>query len=92
MRVRTTEQAPVLRPGNLPDQYNGVPFRSDFKLAGTFPLPYDVTLSATLNSLPGRVQGDLNLIDETLPLNWLITRGTTYADGTLVIRAWCSRR
>ena len=71
--------------GNLPDRYNSVPFRSDFKVAGTFPLPYDVTVSATLNSLPGRVQGDLNRIDETLPLNWLITRGTTYADGTLVI-------
>ena len=37
------------------------------------------------NSTPGRGQGDLIRVDEQLPTNWLITRSTTNADGTLVI-------
>ena len=71
--------------GNLPDRYNAVPFRSDFKFAVTYPLAYEVQISMVINSLPGRQQGDLQRIDETLPINWLISRSTTNADGTLVI-------
>ena len=71
--------------GNLPSMYNSVPYRSDFKFAFTHPLPYDLNVSMGYNDLPGRTFGDLVLIDELLPVNWLITRGTTYADGTPVI-------
>jgi len=71
--------------GNLPGQYNSVPFRSDFKLAMNYPLPYDFSASFAYNSLPGRSQGDLVRVDEELPINWLVSRSTTYADGTPVI-------
>ncbi len=70
---------------SLPSLYNSVPYRSDFKFAITYPVPYDFNLSMTFQSQPGRQQGDLVRIDEVLPINWLISRTTTNADGTLVI-------
>ncbi|MGE3510965.1 MAG: carboxypeptidase regulatory-like domain-containing protein [Vicinamibacterales bacterium] len=64
---------------NLPNEYNGVPFRTDFKLAGSYPLPWwDVQLSATFTSMPGRSAGNLVEIDQVLPINWLISRTTRY--------------
>jgi hypothetical protein len=71
--------------GNIPSPFDGPPFLSDFKFAITYPVPYGVNLSLGFNSTPGRGQGDLIRVDEQLPTNWLITRSTTNADGTLVI-------
>ena len=71
--------------GNLPSMYSGVPFRTDFKFAFTYPLPHGFNVSMGYNDMPGRTFGDLVRIDELLPINWLITPSTTYADGTPVI-------
>ena len=68
--------------GNLPSDYNSLPWRSDLKLAGSYPLPYDIQVSANFTSMPGRNKGDLVRIDEILPINWNISRGTRYtSDG-----------
>ena len=64
--------------GNLPSDYNSLPWRSDLKLAGSYPLPYDIQVSANFTSMPGRNKGDLVRIDEILPINWNISRGTRY--------------
>ena len=64
--------------GNLPSDYNRLPWRSDLKLAGSYPLPYDIQVSANFTSMPGRNKGDLVRIDEILPINWNISRGTRY--------------
>ncbi len=57
----------------------GVPFRSDLKLAGSYPLPFwGIQLSATFTSEPGRTTGNLVTADELLPISWLITRTTRY--------------
>jgi len=63
---------------NLPAAYEGVPFRSDLKLAGSYGIPGGIRLSAKFTSVPGRTSGDLDRIDEILPINWLISRTTRY--------------
>ena len=63
---------------NLSSPYEGVPFRSDFKLAGSYTVPYGILLSAKFTSVPGRTSGDLDRIDELLPINWNISRTTRY--------------
>jgi carboxypeptidase family protein len=63
---------------NLPSRYHGVPFRRDFKLAGNYTIPFGILLSAKFTSVPGRTSGDLDLIDELLPINWNISRTTRY--------------
>jgi hypothetical protein len=62
---------------DLPSQYSGVPFRTQFKLAGTYPLPGGVQASVNFTSMPG---GTTNH-DIRLPINWLITPGTRYTAG-----------
>ena len=64
--------------GNFPSMYKQLPFRSDLKLAASYPLPYDVQISANMTSMPGRNKGDLVRIDEILPINWNIGRKTRY--------------
>jgi len=63
---------------NLPAAYS-VPFRSDFKLAGSYPLPWwGIGVSATFTSEPGRPTTNLVNVDELLPINWLVTPTTRY--------------
>ena len=64
---------------NLPAPYKGVAFRSDFKLAGSYPLPFGLQVSGDFTSVPGWA-GSSNIIanDEILPINWNITRTTRY--------------
>jgi hypothetical protein len=64
--------------GNLQAPYKGVDFKSDFKLAGSYPLPFGSQVTATFKSYPGRTDADLARIDELLPLNWNISRATRY--------------
>jgi hypothetical protein len=63
---------------NLPDRYPGVPFRSDFKLAGSYSLKWDIQVSARFTSMPGRTAADITRIDELLPIEWNISRTTRY--------------
>jgi hypothetical protein len=66
---------------DLPAPYNGVPFRNDFKIAGSYPLPWwRIQVSATFTSVPGRGAGNLIEVDKLLPINWLISRTTRYTD------------
>lgn len=66
---------------NLPAPYNGVPFRTEFKLAGSYPLPWwRMQLSGTFTTVPGRNAGNLIDIDQLLPINWLISRTTRYTE------------
>ena len=62
---------------NLADPYS-IGFRSDFKLAASYPLPYDMMVSANFTSSPGRQQGNVVAVDEQLPINWNLTRTTRY--------------
>ena len=65
---------------NLPAPYNGVDFKSDFKLAGSYPTPlWGLQVSGTFRSTPGRTFGDFARVDELLPINWNISRTTRYA-------------
>jgi hypothetical protein len=63
---------------NLPDQYPAVPFRSDFKLAGSYTIKWDIQASAKFSSMPGRTAADITRIDELLPITWNISRATRY--------------
>jgi len=38
-------------------RYSGIPFRTQIKLSGSYPLPYGVTVSGTLQSIPGYLLG-----------------------------------
>jgi hypothetical protein len=55
-----------------------VPFRSDFKLAGSYTIKWDIGVSARFTSHPGRTAADITRIDELLPINWNISRTTRY--------------
>jgi hypothetical protein len=63
---------------NIPAPYKGVDFKSDFKLAGSYPLPFGVRVSGTFKTHPGRDSGDFSYIDELYPINWNISRTTRY--------------
>ena len=63
---------------DVPAPYNGVPFRSDLKIAGSYTVPFGIQLSVKLTSMPGRTSGDLDRIDELLPIDWNISRATRY--------------
>ena len=64
---------------NLPAPYNGVDFKADYKLAGSYPTPlYGLQVSGTFRSTPGRTFGDFARVDELLPINWNISRTTRY--------------
>ena len=72
----------VSLPGGATVAYDGVDFKNDFKLGGYFPLPGGAQFSLVLNSVTGRLTGDIQRVDELLPVNWVITRNTVYtADG-----------
>ena len=72
----------VSLPGGATVAYDGVDFKNDFKLGGFFPLPGGAQFSLVLNSVTGRLTGDIQRVDELLPVNWVITRNTVYtADG-----------
>ena len=72
------------------DTQNGIPYRPQFKLSGSYPLPKGITVSATLQALPGRPIGGFTTAgnkisgpgygDTGSPVgtNWLITRTTRY--------------
>jgi carboxypeptidase family protein len=66
---------------------SNIPFRTQLKLAGSYPLPYGVLISASLQSLPGYLLGTnipspTALPNVTTPAGlgtvWLINRTTTY--------------
>lgn len=62
---------------NLPSPYS-VPFRTDFKFAGSYTLPFGVQVSADFTSEPGRNETNVTAVDELLPINWNLTRSTRY--------------
>jgi hypothetical protein len=66
---------------------NDLPFRTQLKLAGSYPLPYGVTISASLQAMPGYLLGTnipspTALPNLTTPAGtssvWQISRTTTY--------------
>jgi hypothetical protein len=64
---------------NLPAPYKGVDFKTDFKLAGSYPTPFfGLQVSGTFRSTPGRTFADFGRVDELLPINWNISRTTRY--------------
>ena len=72
----------VSLPGGATVAYDGVDFKNDFKLGGYFPLPGGAQFSLVLNSVTGRLTGDIQRVDELLPVNWVINQNTVYtADG-----------
>ncbi|MGE3510760.1 MAG: hypothetical protein AB7N65_17945, partial [Vicinamibacterales bacterium] len=62
---------------NLPDAYR-IPFRSDFKVAFSYPVWQGIQTSVVFTSSPGRQEGNIIPIDEQLPINWNLTRTTRY--------------
>jgi hypothetical protein len=71
---------------DLPAAYNGVAYKTDFKVAGSYQLPYRVRVSGKFITYPGRLSGDLSRTDEDLPLNWSISRTTRYTAADCVGR------
>jgi hypothetical protein len=62
---------------NLPEPYR-IGFRSDLKIAASYPVLYGIMLSATFTSSPGRNEGNVVPVDELLPINWNLTRTSRY--------------
>ena len=72
------------------DAQNGIPYRPQLKLSGSYPLPKGITVSATLQSLSGRPIGGFTTTgnkisgpgygDTGSPVGteWLLTRTTRY--------------
>jgi hypothetical protein len=58
--------------------YNSVPFRSDFKIAGTMPLPYGIQASGTFMSVGDRGKFDSN--GYGIAPTYLISRTTRYTE------------
>lgn len=54
--------------GNLPAQYGSVPFRTDYKISGSYPFPGGVQVSGTFQSYAGAGE----------PINFLVSQGTRY--------------
>ena len=55
----------------------GVPFRAQFKLAGTYPLPwFGIQIGGSFQSYPGAVIGTTNQLSGT---TWLLSNTTRYA-------------
>jgi hypothetical protein len=64
---------------HLPAPYKGVDFKTDFKLAGSYPTPFfGLQASGTFRSTPGRTFADFSRVDELLAINWNISRTTRY--------------
>jgi hypothetical protein len=67
------------------DRENGIPFRPQLKLAGTYPLPWGVQVSASLQSLAGRPLGGFS----TTLFNVNKLSGPGYGDtGSPVATQW----
>jgi Carboxypeptidase regulatory-like domain/TonB-dependent Receptor Plug Domain len=62
--------------GNLPAPYNAVPFLTDFKLAGSLPLPLGFSVSGVFISKGDK--GKFQNLGYGLAPEYLITRTTTY--------------
>jgi len=62
---------------NLPGGYS-VGFRSDFKFAASYTLPFGIQLSGDFTSEPGRNEGNVQTVDELLPINYNISPTTVY--------------
>lgn len=72
------------------DASNDIPYRPQFKLSGSYPLPKGITVSATLQALPGRALGGYTAtgnkisgpgygdVGSPVGTNWLLTRTTRY--------------
>jgi carboxypeptidase family protein len=63
---------------NLPGEYDSIPWRSDLKLAGSYPIAWGIQASAKFTSMPGRTTDDIVRVDELLPITWNIARTTRY--------------
>jgi hypothetical protein len=62
----------------------GLPWRTQLKLTGTYPLWRGIKLSGVVQSYAGRAISDTNTTPAS-PTVWRITQTTRYADGTLVV-------
>ena len=62
--------------GNLPAPYNSVPFLTDFKLAGSLPLPWGLPVSGVFISKGDK--GKFQNLGYGLAPEYLITRTTRY--------------
>jgi hypothetical protein len=62
----------------------GIPWLTQFKLSGTYPLPMGIQVSGVLQSYAGRALSDGNTTP-ALPTVWRITQTTRYANGALVV-------
>jgi hypothetical protein len=72
------------------DWENDIPYRATAKLAGTYPLPWDMSVSASFQSLAGRPLGLTTTtgnkisgpgygdVGSPVGTNWLLTRATRY--------------
>jgi carboxypeptidase family protein len=72
------------------DALNSIPYRPQVKLSGSYPLPKGITVSATLQALPGRPIGGFTTtgnkisgpgygdVGSPVGTNWLLTRTTRY--------------
>ena len=61
---------------NLPAPYKDVPFLTDFKIAGVYPLPFGLQVSGTFISVGDK--GKFQNLGYGLAPNYLITRTTSY--------------
>jgi hypothetical protein len=50
------------------------PFRTQFKLSGTYPLPYGFRVSSVFQSLPGLAETRLGTVDGDLNITYLVNR------------------
>lgn len=62
----------------------GLPWRTQLKLSGTYPLWRGIKVSGVVQSYAGRSLSDTNTTPAS-PTVWRITQTTRYADGTLVV-------
>jgi hypothetical protein len=62
---------------NLPAGFN-IGFKTDFKIAASYPVAFGIQLSADFTSVPGRPEANIAAVDELLPINWLVTPTTRY--------------
>ena len=49
----------------------GIPYRHSFKMSGSFPLPYGLTVGTSIVSNAGSLLGS-NVVDPTLAVNWAV--------------------
>jgi hypothetical protein len=74
---------------NLPGDF-GIGFKTDFKIAVSYPLPYGFNVSANFTSLPGRTTANVASVDELLAINWTISQSTRYTAADCVSPRPCT--